>query len=254
MNNNFKRVSVCTFFIFCTITAISGCKQLSEPEYSKTITSCIESAIKKNLTTGTGIQFTENYFKTCIDKQLVGKDISDTLFKVKELKALLANSSEKPIFLQVFSPLDDQCRRELKYLNKVVEQYKDVVQFIILVEMLPEHSLIGSKMSTKTWTEELEYPSFNSNIKTLYFNKESRNYSEERYGALISGVRSVGYPTTYFISKDKSLFALTTADDLVLDSNKILMNDMGLSNAALSKKSFYNRVPKLIESFVEANK
>ncbi|OEJ98618.1 hypothetical protein A8C32_05305 [Flavivirga aquatica] len=70
---------------------------------------------------------------------------------------------------------------------------------------------------------------------------------------MIYGVRNTEYPTCYYINRDKTIFKITTIEDIIVESNIISSKDESLNDRELSKKSFENRVPKIFEEFVDKN-
>ncbi|WP_127120585.1 hypothetical protein [Chryseotalea sanaruensis] len=223
----------------------------NEPTYSKKITACLNEGRDRFLSTGK-IAFFENPVSDCLDEKLKNEFIGGFTFKDKNGSTINTDSITKPIYLQTFSRKIEQCKKELKHLNDLVDQYKDDVEFILIVKNDDFKDV--SKLLLDKDPETYGPLEINQNISVVYFSEKDIVPLKAGYGELIFGVRNTEYPTTYYISKNKSLFKLTTIEDILISTNIIYTEDESLSDEMLSEMSFKQRVPEIMKAFIEANK
>ena len=236
-----------SFALLIMLLIFSSCKP-EEPVYSKLISECLEQSRSNYLSTGR-ISLFENPVRKCLDEKLDNQKITDLLFVDINGDTIRINDIEKPLYIQTFSRTAGQCFRELKFLNKIAEQYKGNVEFILLVNRNPCENAFQWKASPDECN-----PKFNDNLRIVYFEDDEAIDLKPGYGQLIHGIRNTEYPTCYYLNKDKTIFRITTIEDVLIESNKLYAANELLTDDELSEKSFENRVPKIFEEFVDQNR
>jgi len=166
----------------------SNCKQ-EEPTYSKMISECLEESRKNYLSTQT-IRFFENPLRKCLDEKFVNVKITDLVFVDRNGDSIRINDIEKPLYIQTFSRLAGECFRELKSLNKLAEEYKGKVEFILLVENNP----CESNFQWKTSPDKCD-PKYNENLRIVHFEDDDAIDLKAGYGELIQGINNIPLAT-----------------------------------------------------------
>lgn len=220
---------------------------VEEPPYSEKISECItevHEASKKTFK----INYTSNPVQECFDKRVIGDSFSPLIIASGSKKIDLS-TVKKPIYLHTFSDSLGQSLREKAYINDMAEKYSDEIKFIVLHKQAPYASGMMEQKFPKL------YGPFNDAITVISVNEDNTTDLDDGYGELISGVRNVSYPTTYYLSTDKKIVKVTSLEEVMVQTNIIYMDDnRHLSDQELSKLSFYARVPKLIDELLSVEK
>ncbi|WP_417446658.1 hypothetical protein [Kangiella sp.] len=230
-----------TAVIIISLFLLTAC--VDEPPYSEKISECIteaHEAYKKTFQ----INFTSNPVQECFDKNVIGDSFSPLVIASGNKKIDLS-TIKKPIYLHTFSDSLGQSLREKEYINDMAVKYSDDIKFIVLHKQAPFASGMMEEKFPKL------YGPFNNNITVISVTEDNTTDLDDGYGELISGVRNISYPTTYYLSTDKKIVKVTSLEEVMVQTNIIYMdNNQHLSDQELSKLSFYARVPKLIDELI----
>lgn len=229
----------------------SSCESQEEPGYSRMITDCLEQSRKEYLASGK-VKFFENPLRKCLDENFVGIKMTSLVFEDKEGYLIKVDSIKKPVYIQTFSRSTGQCLRELKSLNRLVEEYQDKVEFVLLVNKDYESQERCQEVYYGNEVPDECLP-FNENIRIVYFDDDNVWDLKKGYGQIILGIRNTYYPTCYYVNKDKTIFKITTIEDVLVESNKIYAQNDSISEESLSEMSFASRVPGIFKEFIDSN-
>ncbi|MCL1038495.1 hypothetical protein L2750_15280 [Shewanella submarina] len=248
-----NKITASSLFALSWVTVLAGCGNSNEPEYSKRITECLEAAHEATSSSGT-VLFFKNPVRTCLDNRLAQQTLPAISFVDGDNRQISLSSIEKPLVIQVLSNEHSASTFEREYLNEMVPQYSDKIDFIFVVNRAQEiPRMCSSKLYRAKSVEECTPFEYSKQAKLVYFDKERVEALEPGLGYIISGLRATEFPTTYYVNKDKTIFKLETIEDILVSSNVIYKASPGKSDEAVARLSFEQRVPETLAMLVEYN-
>ncbi|WP_055436059.1 TlpA family protein disulfide reductase [Lacinutrix algicola] len=133
-------------------------------------------------------------YSDSINVLVINSFIDDYSFVTVDSIIYKTSNNKKPLFLQVTASWCAPCKAEIPALNKIVEKYKEKVDFVLL--------FWDTQSELKEFAED-----YNNNVVLV----PSQKKQSEATTIDISGFRHItGFPTNYLITSNKEIINYTS--------------------------------------------
>ncbi|TYA65932.1 TlpA family protein disulfide reductase [Seonamhaeicola marinus] len=166
-------------FISCKIDQKNNKKLLSESAH---IIKSYQDSISSSNSTDISRRYRDSVYRKIIDSYIGDhkfKDFANIVFNTSKL--------QKPLFIEVTSSTCPPCKSQIPALNKIVEKYKDSVDFVLLFG----DNTQKVKQLSSMYNDEIEL------IPNRGSYKQPLNFSGFKHG--------MGYPSKYYIDVNKKI-------------------------------------------------
>lgn len=136
----------------------------------------------------------QSKYRDSVRLSIVNSFIDNYTFKTIKGSEFEISNLKKPLFLEVTSSSCPPCRFQIPTLNKIVEKYKDSVDFVLLFS--------DDKKRLKTLAS-----SFNENINLVPLRKRRIKNGPYDFSGFL---HYMGFPSKYYITTNKKIVNFTT--------------------------------------------
>jgi thiol-disulfide isomerase/thioredoxin len=157
--------------------------------------------------------------------------IDNYKFETMDNRIYDVGKTKKPIFLTVSATWCLPCRAEIPALNKIVDEYANRVDFLVLF-----------------WDEKKELDSLSKQYNPKIYLIPSKTKSVDSEHTIdIAGFRNItGYPTMFFVSENKQIMAYETGAFAEMS-----FVDKSGKNVTITSKDAYDNNYKRLKGIIE---
>lgn len=177
-------------FVFLSVTFSLSSQELTEKVFSKVISKNIRTYNKnvKKAYQNKDYERAQFLFDSLVKHTINGSFLDDFTVKKINGRKVTFSKYKKPVFLMTYASWCTPGSGEIPALNKIVDQYKDEIDFVVL--------FWDTRKAVKKVARE-----YNRNVHVLYVDElDNKNFHIIR-----TLKHSLGFPTSFFLDENKKI-------------------------------------------------